>query len=261
MIDLYIDGQAVRTEEGKTILAVARDAGIHIPTLCYHDALSPAGACRLCIVEVHPEGETQSRLTSSCNSLVKNGMKVLTHSERVLEAQRRGVERLLEKAGKSKVIQEIATDVGVERAPDTFGEDSNCILCRLCVRACREAIGADALKLIPKRDKKEPHIQFLPESCIGCAACFLLCPTGFIKMEEIDGQRIIWGTAFRMKKCSRCGSFTTTEAHWNYLEERAGASAEFNMAKDMCPACRRDSISSELLDLRAPCLKLCKSVL
>ena len=250
MIDLYIDGQAVRTEEGKTILAVARDAGIHIPTLCYHDALSPAGACRLCIVEVHLEGEAQSRLTSSCNSLVKDGMKVLTHSERVLEARQRAVEHLLKKAAKSKVIQEIAMEVGVERAPDTFGEDSNCILCRLCVRACREAIGADALKLIPKRDKKEPYIQFSAESCIGCAACFLLCPTGFIKMEEIDGQRIIWGTAFRMKKCSRCGVFTTTEAHWNYLEERAGASAQFNMAKDMCLACRRDSISSELLDLR-----------
>ena len=52
MITLTIDGKKIEAQEGKTILQVVRENGIHIPTLCYSDALAPAGNCRLCTVEV-----------------------------------------------------------------------------------------------------------------------------------------------------------------------------------------------------------------
>lgn len=249
MIELVIDGQALRAEEGKTILDVARDIGIHIPTLCHHDAVSPSGACRLCIVEVYPRGSTMSYMTTACNFPVEEGMEVWTRSAKVLESRRMTVELLLAKEPESKIIQEIAADLGVEKTPFTLERGDTCILCGLCVGVCREAVGADALNFITRRGKTEPHIEFSPDTCIGCGACSLLCPTGFIKMEEVEGQRIIWGTAFRMRKCSCCGSYTTTEAHWEYMEEKVGTSSEFRTARDICPACRRDAISSELLDL------------
>ncbi|GAG23906.1 unnamed protein product, partial [marine sediment metagenome] len=52
MIDLTINGERLSVEEGTTILQAAETAGIKIPTLCYHKALSPYGACRICLVEI-----------------------------------------------------------------------------------------------------------------------------------------------------------------------------------------------------------------
>ena len=112
MIELVIDGQAIRAEEGKTILDVARAIGIHIPTLCHHDAVSPSGACRLCIVEVYPRGSTMSYMTTACNFPVEEGMEVWSSSAKVLESRRMTVELLLAKEPESKIIQEIAADLG-----------------------------------------------------------------------------------------------------------------------------------------------------
>jgi bidirectional [NiFe] hydrogenase diaphorase subunit len=249
MLELIMDGQVVRTKEGKTILEVARDEGIYIPTLCHHDGVSPSGACRLCIVEVYPQGSTVGYLTTSCNFPVEEGIEVWTGSERVLESRRLTAELLLAKEPESKAIQDIGAKLGVEKAPFVLERDHACILCTLCVRVCKEAVGVGALKLITRRGKTEPHIAASPETCIGCGACSLLCPTQFIKMEEVKDQRVIWDTAFKMKTCSQCGSYSTTEAHWAYMEERVGTSKEFRMARDICPVCRRDAMSSELLDL------------
>ena len=249
LLELVIDGQTVRAEEGATILGVARDAGIYIPTLCHHDALSPSGACRLCIVEIYPQGSKLPSMTTACNFPVKEEMEVRTNSQKVLEARRLRARVLLAKGPESRAIQEIAADLGVETTPFTLETDKTCIRCSLCVRVCREAIGADALKLITRSEGAEPHVEVSPNNCIGCGSCSLLCPTGFIKMEEAGGQRIIWDTAFEMKRCSHCGSYTTSEAHWKYIEEKTGTSSEFGTVRDMCPVCRRDAVSAELLDL------------
>ena len=249
MIELIIDGQTILAEEGKTILDVARDAGIHIPMLCHHDAVSPSGACRLCNVEIYPRGSIQSSLATACNFSVEEGLEVWTNSAKVVEARQLTVALLLAKEPESKVIQELAAEMGVATTPFTIEAENNCILCSLCVRVCREVIGADALKFITRSHKTIPHIEASPNLCIGCGACSLLCPTHFIKMGEGDGQRIIWDTAYNMRKCSRCGAYTTTEAHWKYIEEKSGTSEEVKMAREICPVCRRDTISSELLDL------------
>ena len=218
MIKLVIDGQVIQAEEGKKVLDVARGAGIHIPTLCHHDAVSPSGACRLCIVEVYPRGSTVSSLTTACNFPVEEGIEVWTRTGKVLGARRLTLELLLAKEPESKLIREMAAELGIETTPFTLEAESTCILCNLCVGICREAVKVDALKFITRRDKTEPHIEASPNSCIGCGACSLLCPTGFIKMEEVEGERIIWDRTFKMKKCSYCGSYTTTEAHWKYME-------------------------------------------
>ena len=91
MVNVIIDGIAVRVPEGTTIMEAAAKAGITIPSLCYLKEINEIGACRVCCVEV--EGE--ERLVSSCNNLVYEGMEVHTNSPRAREARRINVELLL----------------------------------------------------------------------------------------------------------------------------------------------------------------------
>ena len=93
MVNLIIDGVQVQAEEGSTILEVAKFYGINIPTLCYHDELTPYGACRLCMVEV--EDGRKTRLVASCIYPVREGIKVKTHSERVMKGRKLILELLL----------------------------------------------------------------------------------------------------------------------------------------------------------------------
>ena len=81
-VTLEIDGREVNVEEGTTILEAAKSAGIPIPTLCYHPALSPFGACRMCSVEITNRGS--SRIVTSCNYPVEEGLVVNTKSPDVL---------------------------------------------------------------------------------------------------------------------------------------------------------------------------------
>jgi formate hydrogenlyase subunit 6/NADH:ubiquinone oxidoreductase subunit I len=135
------------------------------------------------------------------------------------------------------------------KSPFKLEAENTCVLCNLCVRVCREVIKADALKLITRSEKATPRIEVSPTKCIGCGACSLLCPSHFIKMDEVNGQRVIWDTAFKMKKCARCSTCITTEAHWKYIIDRSGSSDEYKGTEELCPACHRDAISSELLEL------------
>ena len=94
MINITIDGQAFQAEDGQTVLEVARANGIRLPALCYHPALKPSGACRLCAVEVTGKS---GRLTTmlSCVLRVKEGLAVRTTGELVKRARQQAFERLL----------------------------------------------------------------------------------------------------------------------------------------------------------------------
>lgn len=254
MIELVIDGQTILAEEGKTILEVARQFGIDIPTLCHHDAVTPSGACRLCNVEVYPKGSTQSSMVTACNFAAEEGMEVWTNSAKVLETRRLTIELLLAREPESKIIRLLAAELGVAATAFRLEPENTCVLCNLCVRVCREVIKADALRLITRDEKAVPHIEVSPMKCIGCGACSLLCPSDFIKMEEIDGQRIIWDTAFKMKKCVCCGADITTEAHSKFIEEKSGSATAYGVARELCPICRRDAMCAELLELSEKCM-------
>ncbi len=101
MITITINGKKIKTEEGRTILEVARDEGIHIPNLCSNDALKPAGNCRLCSVEV-TQGD-RTTIETSCNYLVQEGMKVATETERVKDVRKLVMELLLARCPNPKI--------------------------------------------------------------------------------------------------------------------------------------------------------------
>jgi predicted molibdopterin-dependent oxidoreductase YjgC len=79
LIDVEIDGQAVRVPEGATILDACRAQGIDTPTMCYADNLTPINACRVCVVEV----EGARVLAPACSRMVEDGMKLRTDTDRV----------------------------------------------------------------------------------------------------------------------------------------------------------------------------------
>ena len=90
-IAVTINGSKVTACEGMTILEVAQENGIDIPTLCYWKGLTPTGACRVCVVEV----EGSRTLVASCYTPITPGMVIHTHSLKVLQARRVNVELLL----------------------------------------------------------------------------------------------------------------------------------------------------------------------
>ncbi len=185
-ITLEIDSREVKAREGMTILEAAKSAGINIPTLCYHPALTPFGACRICSVEIVQRG--RSRIVTSCVYPVEEGLVVKTKSDRVIRDRKMLIELMLAHAPKAEVIQELAHEYGVERTRFKIEDEENlCILCGLCARICEERMGKSAINFVGRgvnRKVDTPfHIQ--TEDCMACGACAFVCPTGAIKLEDI----------------------------------------------------------------------------
>lgn len=186
MITLAIDGQEIQAEEGRTILEMAREHDIHIPTLCYHEAMKPFAACRLCVVEV--EAGRGRKLVASCAYPCADGLVVHTNSDVVLQSRRTTVELLMASSAHVPVIRRLAEELGVGEPRFTIKPD-DCILCGLCVRACEEIVGVGAISVINRGFEKKvsPPFHIASNSCIGCGTCVLVCPTGAISLADING--------------------------------------------------------------------------
>jgi NADH dehydrogenase/NADH:ubiquinone oxidoreductase subunit G len=239
MVKLSIDNEIVEIEEGSTILDAASKVGIHIPTLCYHEALSPNGSCRVCTVEVITNGT--ANLTAACNYPVEEGLEVKTSSEKVVKARRTAVELLLAQRSHSSKIQELGSKLGIDQPSFTL-EERECILCGLCVRACREIVSASAIDFIAQgldRDIDEPFIEVSPDKCIACGSCAYICPTEAITVADVDNTRIITAPLvtmeFKLKKCNTCGMYWAPERQLDYIIRMADLPTD---AFDSCPDCR-----------------------
>jgi len=235
MVNIVINGRKVRTKDGSTILENARDLKLDIPTLCHHDDLSPFGACRLCTVEVKANGKWQ--IATSCNTAVENGMEIRTNSSKALESRKMAAELLYYKYPETEAVREIAEKLGVDVFEER-GEENDCILCGLCVRACKEIVGVSALTFQDRglgRDLEEPQIEFDPNACIGCGSCAYVCPTGYVKMESEDDKIIIWNKVFKMTPCKVCGRFFAPEDQLKYISKTTGVSFS-NLTT--CVSCR-----------------------
>jgi bidirectional [NiFe] hydrogenase diaphorase subunit len=188
MISLTINDRQVNVTEGRTILEACRENDVPIPTLCYHPALEPYGGCRLCMVEVS-SSQRPTRLVAACVYPCEEGLVIRTDTELVKKSRRMTAELLLAGAQASPEIQALAAELGVDSVRFTLPEENTCILCGLCVRACKEIVGVSAISLIERGMAKKVSAPFQVASsrCIGCGTCVLICPTGAFKFEEVAG--------------------------------------------------------------------------
>jgi len=225
---LTINGIKVRAPQGQSLLMTVRQQGIDIPTLCHHSDLPSEGQCRLCVVEI---GEwPRTRIVNSCTYPTEAGLVVQTHSEGVVQARRMVLELLLARCPHAKLIQDLAAEHGVHQSRfKTDDPDELCILCGLCVRACREVVGVSAISMAHRSPTKLVTTPFLEKSdaCIGCGSCAFICPTGVIPYTEKDGVRTIWGRDFELQACNVCGNYIAPKAQLEHWARITGDPVEF----------------------------------
>ncbi len=192
MIEFKLNGLNVSVEEGSTILDAAKFYGFPIPTLCYHEGLSPYGACRLCVVEIGVAPRT--KLVSSCTYPCEQGMVVRTASERVLKARRMVLELHLATCPQSKVIQDLAAahQITQQRFKQ---EHDDCILCGLCVRMCDEQMAAKAIGFRGRGQNRSIGTPFDIQSdvCRLCGACEFICPACTLRCTYNEPEKAICG--------------------------------------------------------------------
>jgi bidirectional [NiFe] hydrogenase diaphorase subunit len=242
MVNITINGRQIKAAEGTTILEAARKHNIYIPTLCANEAVSPYGACRLCIVEIKT-ARGRERMVTSCIYLVEEGLNVQTDTEKIKIIRKMLLELLLARCPESETIQDMAGKAGVTDTRFVKQEGNNkCILCANCARTCDEVVGVAAISLSKRGTERElttPFGEDFTEACIGCGSCSYSCPTDAITMEDINGTRHIkWphnSIKFKMKKCSACGQYWAPEKQIEYIAKISGTPIT---DYDKCPDCR-----------------------
>ncbi|MFO7931458.1 MAG: 2Fe-2S iron-sulfur cluster-binding protein [Thermodesulfobacteriota bacterium] len=189
MITFRIDNQTVEANPGWTVLETARHYGFEIPTLCHHEAVTPSGACRLCMVELR-DGDW-SKLVASCIYPATDGINVFTDTERVRNVRRWILEMLLSECPASSYIKEIAAKHGVKQTRfPVENPEEQCMLCGLCTRVCKEVVGLAAISTVDRGVHKKVGAPFLrpTEVCVACGCCVTICPTDAMQ-SRIDSVR------------------------------------------------------------------------
>ena len=178
MVALTVNDQRVEVEEGTKLLRAIEKLGIKVPTLCDHKALTPYGACRLCVVEVSNKGRAPE-FQAACSYPAQEGLNVSTDTERVNRARRITAELLLARCPDSQTIQRIAADLGVKE-PRIKKKFDDCVYCGLCTRMCQERMGRSAVGFSGRGARKKVESPFGKhnEMCWTCGACNFICPVG-----------------------------------------------------------------------------------
>ncbi len=247
MVRITINGQEVEAEKGSTVLVTARKLGIKIPTLCYHPALKPSGTCKLCSVEVIGRTGRPTAMLS-CVLRVREGLDVKTESELVQKARTRAFKNLLQMAPQSQYLLDMAQRFGVDVGPPPDG----CVRCRLCIRVCKEIIGASGLKM-EKRDGRQ-FVVPVEGHCIGCGTCANICPTKAIRVVDKDGIRTV---SIRdeiigihaLERCDACGNLFATHKFLQYATEKTLPHPDVKVHHHYCPTCAKllaDRVKSSL---------------
>ncbi len=199
-LTLTIDGKTIVVDKGATLLDATRQLGADVPTICYHQATTSNGLCRMCVVEV----EGQRLLQPACIVKAAADMRVQTQSERVVRARKTILEMLSSTMDLSDapeildMAEQYSADAGrfpgAERRVVELKDDnpmyirdySKCLLCWRCVQVCAEdAQYTYAINFDGRGYETQIGTFFgktIPETtCVLCGQCVGVCPTGALK--------------------------------------------------------------------------------
>ena len=192
MQNITINGIKFSSPEGWTLLEVANYLGLYIPTICYHEGLSPWGGCRLCIVEIKNKGK--SRLVTSCTYPVEDGLVVYTASKRIINARKVILELLIAQCPTSKKLQDLASKMGLKKVRFKPKWD-NCIFCGLCIRMCNEQMMAKAIGFASRGQELKIVTPFQEnsEDCRKCGGCIYICPACTLRCDGPNPENILCG--------------------------------------------------------------------
>lgn len=214
MVRFKINGRDAEFEEGTTILEAARTLEIDIPSLCFDEAVSPYGACRLCVVEV--TAGDRKRITAACTYPVEEGIEVQTDTDEIHRARSLVLEMLLAKSPEADYLREAAASLGLE-VTSRFAfhpeEQNDCIMCGLCTRVCAEVVGVAAIDFAQRGvdSRVVPFFSRRSDVCIGCATCVAICPTNYLKVEDLHATDVahVWDREDDERRCLICSGWHT----------------------------------------------------
>ncbi|MBS3937935.1 MAG: [FeFe] hydrogenase, group A [Peptococcaceae bacterium] len=214
MIKLTIDNRVIDAPKGSTVLQVARQAGVAIPTLCYMEKINEIGACRVCVVEV----DGYRGLQASCVLEAAPGMVVRTNTPLVRQARRVNVELLLSnhpdscltcRRNTSCELQKLSHDLNVSKVSyvgektdlpldlsnkSLVRDPNKCILCRRCVAVCHEVQNVGVISVSARGFHSiitpDANRQLGDTTCVFCGQCAAVCPTAAI--TEVDSTEQVF---------------------------------------------------------------------
>lgn len=232
-MEITIDGRKITLEEPVSVLDAARQVGIKIPTLCWHPRVSILGACRLCMIEV----EGINRLLAACTTQASDGMTIITDSPQLKKVRQTMLELLLcrhpldcptcVKGGECE-LQELAYRHAAPenrfpenpapypvKDPSPFVErdPKKCVLCRRCVRVCREIRGVTVLGAMERGCHKRVGTFFQhplnsdfqePYNCEFCGSCIDICPVGALNSTQRKFRARTWEGERTPSVCPFC---------------------------------------------------------
>lgn len=251
MPTITIDGQAIEAPNGAMLLPVALENGIHIPHYCWHPKLSIDGSCRMCQVEV----EGSPKLVIACNMPIRDGMVVRTQTPAVQNARRGVMELLLvnhpldcpicDKAGEC-VLQDYSYAYGSRQTrtqeprrklekrkdigPRMILDQERCILCRRCVRFCREITKTNELGVFNMGEHSVLDIMegapLANDYSINTAD---ICPVGALESKDFHHKLRVWFLTKTSSICPSCSNGCNVTVHhyrdrvWRMMPRRNDA--------------------------------------
>ena len=229
MVCVEVDGVAVTVPAGTSVMRAAAEAGLSVPKLCATDSLQAFGSCRLCLVEIDGRKGTPA----SCTTPVEPGMVVHTQTPRVERLRRNIMELYISDhpldcltcpANGDCELQDMAGVVGLREVRYGFAgenhldaptdssnpyfdfDESKCIACSRCVRACDEIQGTLALTIVGRGFESKVSAggtNFMDSECVSCGACVQACPTATLSEKSVIELGI--PTRSVLTTCAYCG--------------------------------------------------------
>lgn len=234
LITLEVNGKSYQVSKGKTILEACKEIGIDIPTLCHMKELAPDGSCRMCVVEV--EGARKGGLVTACTEFCKDGMKLETHSDKVIESRKFILDLLLSNhnvdcfscgSNGSCKLQDYSLEYNVKetsfqhckKVDTTHSDTSNplfdfnadkCIMCRKCTRVCAQLQGRDVISIDQRgfdtHMSPSYELPWRDSTCESCGNCVSNCPTGALCSKDNQKNYRMFETTKVRTTCPHCGT-------------------------------------------------------